>query len=468
MTSHSTHAAPVGEALYPLWFETARDFIRMETNSQDPSKTPVIEQCANAAGDWLLARGFEVTRVPTAAGRPALLATSIRHPNARTVIIYGHLDVQPQGDDSLWKVPPFDLTEQVGPEGDVRLYGRGSADMKGCVFAALVAAIAARDAGAKVNVAALLETGEEIGSPDFPEILDRTAPAIAKLPDPFLLVPDLGTDHRYCTISMSTRGLVRMRVKLTTMRDGFGNPKTAHSGLASSLPANALMRLTHAVGSLWDKTGKLVAGGLDVPAAPLPEALAAKLVTLADPATFGAAIGSVEPLGISAREVVARIMELPSAEICSIASSNPPHAVSTMVPGHAECVLNCRVPFGLSHEKLTAAVVAHLKSVEPAIDVEVIEASDAVELISADDPLAQTLESAYRAAFGPLTRDVVYDRGGGTITALKMYREAFPSHPIVPVAVCEDDSAIHAPNEFVRKDRVVYTMETIHRFLFAI
>lgn len=60
---------------------------------------------------------------------PALLGTLGTDPKKKTVLIYGHLDVQPALKEDGWATEPFDLIEK-----DDKLYGRGSTDDKGPVL----------------------------------------------------------------------------------------------------------------------------------------------------------------------------------------------------------------------------------------------------------------------------------------------------------------------------------------------
>lgn len=78
----------------------------------------------------------------------------------RTLILNGHIDVVPEGDRSRWTVPAFEGTVRGG-----RVYGRGSADMKGGLCCALFAARAIRDAGVTLDGRLLIESvvGEEDG-----------------------------------------------------------------------------------------------------------------------------------------------------------------------------------------------------------------------------------------------------------------------------------------------------------------
>jgi len=78
----------------------------------------------------------------------------------RSLILNGHVDVVPAGDEDLWRYPPWEGTIAEG-----RVYGRGAADMKGGLCCALFAAKALRDAGVRLNGRLIVESviGEEDG-----------------------------------------------------------------------------------------------------------------------------------------------------------------------------------------------------------------------------------------------------------------------------------------------------------------
>ena len=78
----------------------------------------------------------------------------------RSLILNGHVDVVPPGDESNWSYPPWEATIDSG-----RVYGRGAVDMKGGLSCALFAVKAIRDAGFQLNGKLMIESvvGEEDG-----------------------------------------------------------------------------------------------------------------------------------------------------------------------------------------------------------------------------------------------------------------------------------------------------------------
>src|SRR4029079_8352875 len=78
---------------------------------------------------------------------------------APTVLLYGHYDVVPPGDETLWTSPPFEATERNGA-----IYGRGTADSKGNILVH-VGALRAWEGRPPVGIKLLIEGQEEVGSP---------------------------------------------------------------------------------------------------------------------------------------------------------------------------------------------------------------------------------------------------------------------------------------------------------------
>ena len=107
--------------------------------------------------EWLRREQFQVEVQPVAPGRPNVIGTlGEKRPGRRSLLLEGHTDVVTEGDPAAWSRPPFG-----GDLVDGRIYGRGAADMKGGLAAAMVAAAAFRRAGVepagKLVVGALVD-----------------------------------------------------------------------------------------------------------------------------------------------------------------------------------------------------------------------------------------------------------------------------------------------------------------------
>jgi succinyl-diaminopimelate desuccinylase len=143
--------------------ELTRDLIRIPSviRPGDPSATEAAV-AAHVEG-WLRREGFEVEVHEVAPGRPNVLAW-IGEASGPSLLLEGHTDVVTEGNAAEWRYAPFgaDLV-------DGRIYGRGSADMKSGLAAAMLAAAAIKRSGARLGgrlvVGALVdEEGDMIGA----------------------------------------------------------------------------------------------------------------------------------------------------------------------------------------------------------------------------------------------------------------------------------------------------------------
>jgi succinyl-diaminopimelate desuccinylase len=143
--------------------ELTRDLIRIPSvvRPGDPSATEAA--VAARVEGWLRREGFEVEVHEVAPGRPNVLAW-IGEASGPSLLLEGHTDVVTEGNAAEWRYAPFgaDLV-------DGRIYGRGSADMKSGLAAAMIAAAAIKRSGARLGgrlvVGALVdEEGDMIGA----------------------------------------------------------------------------------------------------------------------------------------------------------------------------------------------------------------------------------------------------------------------------------------------------------------
>ena len=171
--------------------------------------------------------------------------------NRPTVLLYSHYDVQPAGDESLWRTPPFEPTEIDG-----MIYGRGVADDKSNLISHIGALRALQDVGdgqPPVTLKIVFEGQEEWGSPfdaypaEHPELFACDA----------MIIADMGNiEPGVPTFTTALRGTADVYVSLRTLAE----PK--HSGEYGGPAPDALIAMMRALATLHDDQGNVAVAGL--------------------------------------------------------------------------------------------------------------------------------------------------------------------------------------------------------------
>jgi succinyl-diaminopimelate desuccinylase len=141
-----------------------RDLVRIPSVYR-PGQPDANERAVAAhVEQWMRKERFEVEVHEVAPGRPNVLGILGERDSGPTLLLGGHTDVVTEGDAALWTRAPFG-----GDLVDGKIYGRGSADMKSGLAAAMIAAAAVKrsgvDLGGRLVVGALVdEEGDMIGA----------------------------------------------------------------------------------------------------------------------------------------------------------------------------------------------------------------------------------------------------------------------------------------------------------------
>jgi acetylornithine deacetylase/succinyl-diaminopimelate desuccinylase-like protein len=222
------------------------------------STDPAYAEGMAAARAWWRKRlaelGFDEVQELGVGGHPAVVARWMgAGPDAPTLLVYGHYDVQPPDPEAAWHSPPFRLTSRNG-----RLHARGVSDDKGPSLLAIEAlgAFLAVEGRLPVNVAILLEGEEEIGSATLARILDSRPGFFAA--DAVLSADGARWRADLPTMTTGTRGLAALELSLRTAA------KDLHSGRYGGIAPNAIHAMARLLATLHDAAGNiLVKGFLD-------------------------------------------------------------------------------------------------------------------------------------------------------------------------------------------------------------
>ncbi|WFN93718.1 dipeptidase [Gordonia sihwensis] len=392
---------------------------------------PARADASRASAEWVARAfselGFDTEVIVTSDGSPAIVGHRAGPAGSPTVVLYSHHDVQPAGDESLWRTPPFELVEDGR-----RWYGRGSADCKGNVVAHLTALRALGD-GAACNVRLIIEGSEEAGGEGLDELV-RTRPDLFDAD--LILIGDTGNIAvGVPTLTTSLRGVVNVKVTVSALENGV------HSGAAGGPAPDAMAALVAGLASLRNAAGDTTIDGLRSDQkwegfAFTPEQFQETVGAL--PGTE--VLGSGTPADMAwARPAVTVIgLDAPSTDECAAA-----------IMPTAAAMLNLRVPPGTDPRESYELLVAHLRKHIP-WGVRVDFEPDAFGGPFSADPTGpgyRQLIDAMSTAYDGLP--VQFSGQGGSIPLCTVLAETVPRAEIALLGVEEPMCAIHAPNESV-------------------
>jgi acetylornithine deacetylase/succinyl-diaminopimelate desuccinylase-like protein len=199
--------------------------------------------------------GFgEVTKIPTD-GQPGIFAT-LDAGAPRTLGLYFMYDVK-QADPAEWSSPPFTAALVEKPGLGTVVMGRGAVNQKGPESAFIAALHAIRGAGRKppVNLVLVAEGEEEIGSPHFPQIVNRpeVTAALKKCTGVFMPSAEQDLDGSV-VMTLGAKGVVELELVSSGERWGRGPRKDVHSSNKARLDSPA-WHLVEALATLVSTDG---------------------------------------------------------------------------------------------------------------------------------------------------------------------------------------------------------------------
>jgi acetylornithine deacetylase/succinyl-diaminopimelate desuccinylase-like protein len=325
--------------------------VAYQTESQNPDKRDALAAYLTDDLQPAFAKMDFATRLiesPVKKG-PYLLADYRENASAPTVLVYGHGDVV-DGMVGEWRdnLDPW-RTTQVGN----RVYGRGTADNKGqhsINMAALRAVKETRGGKLGFNVKFIIETGEEIGSPDLPQVCESLRD---ELKADLLLASDgprLSAERP--TLFLGCRGGIRVHLDVALREGGH------HSGNWGGVLANPATILANAIASLVDGHGRLQLEQLKPPRLSNQIRAALADVEVKPTADEPALSDNWGEDGLSAAE---RLYAWNTLEVLAMSSGNIEKPANA-IPGRASAVLQLRFVVGTKVDNIADVIRAHLQA----------------------------------------------------------------------------------------------------------
>jgi acetylornithine deacetylase/succinyl-diaminopimelate desuccinylase-like protein len=408
-------------------------FLRIPSVSTRPEQAQDCARCARWLADQLADCGLEARVLPTA-GHPVVLARNARQPGRPTVLLYGHYDVQPPEPLEAWVSPPFEPAVRDGA-----LYARGAADDKGQVWCHLEALRAwQRHGGLLVNLVALIEGEEEIGSVHLADFLREHR---AELAADIAVVSDTNQFARGVpSITTGLRGLVYTEVTVT------GPGHDLHSGLFGGAVPNPANILCEVLGTLHDRDGRVNIPGFYDEVEPLTAAERQAWARLPfDEAAFLRELGLTAGMGEAGYSTLERRWGRPTCDINGLTSGYQGPGAKTIIPASASAKVSMRLVPRQDPAKIAAAFEQAIRSRLPAgVDVAFRNFGLApAVVVPADSPAMRLAAEAVELGFGAAP---VLMREGGSIPVVGQIKSILGIDTLL-VGFSLPDDRIHSPNE---------------------
>lgn len=402
-----------------------------------------MDQAVTLISDWCKTHAIENMRLEVIQldDRTPVILMDIPGNNKDTILLYGHLDKQPEmsgWDEDLHPWKPV-------LRGD-HLYGRGSADDGYAAFASLAAIKSLHEQQIPhARCVILIEACEESGSPDLPFYIDALKDRIGEPSLVICLDSGCGNyDQLWTTTSL--RGLTSSILKIDVIKQGV------HSGSGSGIVPSCFQVLRQLLARLEDeKTGDVLLKDLfvEIPSQRIEQAdQAAKILGKAIYADLPFHEG-VKPRVESLTELLLSRTWKPALSIIGLNGLPPIENAGNVTIPSLSVKLSMRLPPTCDPEKAAAAIKTALEN-NPPFDAHV--SCDVPEMSPGWNAPAEApwlVKATHQASLNYFGKPAVCMGEGGTIPFMGMLGKKFPKAQFLITGLLGPGSNAHGPNEFL-------------------
>ena len=429
--------------------ERLTQYVRIPNKSPmfDPAweKHGYMEAAIQLMAAWCRAQPLpnatvEVRRLP---GKTPLLLIDVPGELPGSVLLYGHLDKQPEFTGWLPGLGPW---EPVIREG--KLYGRGAADDGYAVFSSLTAIAALKEQKVRLpRCVVLIEACEESGSIDLPAHLAALGPLLGEPALVVCLDAECGNyEQVWCTTSLRGNLVGTLRVRVLT--------EGVHSGMATGIAPTPFRILEQLLARIESPvSGELLLDELQVPLPPdrrAQAALAAKVLGAEVAGKLPWAQG-LHALSNDPTELIINNSWRATLAVTGAEGLPPLESAGNVLLPEVALKLSLRLPPTCDAERATCAVREALER-DPPYGAQVSfegSGSGGWNAPALAPWLEESISGASRTIYG---REAVHIGCGGTIPFMGMLGERFPKTQFFITGVLGPHANAHGPNEFLHLD----------------
>lgn len=412
------------------------DFLRIPSISSVPDNALHVRECALWLLDNIKNIGIEDSRLMETPGHPIVYGQWLdAGPEAPTVLIYGHYDVQPVDPLELWKTKPFEPAIRNG-----KIYGRGTSDDKGQLFTHIKAIETHLAVYGKlpVNIKLLIEGEEECGSNNLEDFIKQNKDLLKC--DTVLISDTEWFSDGLPSICYSLRGISFVEVTVT------GPNRDLHSGTFGGAVDNPIQVLANLISKLKDEYGRITIPGFYDDVLELSQEERDGFKQL--PFDYDEYCNDLEIKGGNGEygySTLERTWARPSLDLNGIYGGYTGEGAKTVLPSLATAKISMRLVPHQNHHDISEKISKYLTKIAPPtvkIKVNVLHGGNPV-LVPRDSNGVKAAMISLKEAFGI---DPVFMREGGSIPIVNVFGLELDS-PTVLMGLGLPGDNIHSPNE---------------------
>ena len=374
-------------------------------------------------------------------GRTPLLLLDIPGTKDGNILMYGHLDKQPEMEG--WN-------EDLGPWKpvikDEKLYGRGGADDGYALFASVASIKALKEQNIDhPRILVLIEFSEESGSPDLPHYMDLCADIIGA-PDLVICLDSGAGDYRRFWTTTSLRGLIGLKMKVEVLKEGV------HSGGASGHVPSSFRIARSLLSRLEDeKTGEILIDELntEIPGYRIKETKNLVSILNNEVVEEFPWKDNMKPSTNDNVEGDLRRTWKPAVSIVGVDGMPSTANAGNVLRPYTTLQLSMRIPPTTSAKKAVQAMKKTLSENIPydaTIELQFEKAGEGWNAPESKPWLLEAIDKASKEYFGQMACSM---GEGGSIPFMGMLGKQFPEAQFVITGVLGPQSNAHGPNEFL-------------------
>lgn len=433
----------------PRFFDDFAELVAIRSISTDPAHADEVRRAAGWVRQRMERAGLDAV-IEETPGHPLVVGRHVAGPDAPTLLVYAHYDVQPADPLGAWRSPPFELTRA----GET-FVARGAADDKAQVILQIAAAeTALKTGGLPVNLILLFEGEEEVGSthlaPWVAQHREELRADHAVIADSMMFAPDRPS------LIFGMRGMAYVEIEVRT------GDHDLHSGQYGGAVPNPVHVLARILASFHDDEGRVAVEGFYDQVREAPEALRAAWRGLGyDEEAFQRSAGGAALSGEPGYTTPERLWIRPCLDVNGIVGGYTGPGKKTVLPSSATAKVSCRLVPDQDPARVAALLERHVMARAPE-GVRVTVTPHQVNRPFRSDPTGPLFDAASRALADVYGVEPVRVAHGGTLPIASDFADLItPSVAVMGFAL--PGANMHAPNEWIPVSQIEKGMKAVVR-----